>query len=157
MNTSALDTLQQLARRETDSAARQLSAAIEQHGNAKERLEMLVGLRTEYQQRLLQQSSTGVSIAAIRNYHAFMDKIDHAIAGQTRLEESASTRVDHANAGWQSKKRAEMTWESLVKREERAAALKAAKIERKQMDEFASRALRQRIGGDDNDYDGANG
>ena len=145
---SALDTLQLLAKRETDSAARQLSAAIEQHGSARQKLQMLVELRTEYVERLQQQSSQGMSIASIMNFQAFIAKIDDAIAGQQRLEASAGTRVEQANSGWQTKKRAEKTWESLIQRGDRAAALKALKQERKLMDEFASRATRHKIDGD---------
>ncbi len=145
---SALDTLQLLAKRETDSAARQLSAAIEQHGSARQKLQMLVELRAEYVERLQQQSSQGMSIASIMNFQAFIAKIDDAIAGQQRLEASAGTRVEQANSGWQAKKRAEKTWESLIQRGDRLAALKALKQERKLMDEFASRATRQQIDGD---------
>ncbi len=139
---TALDTLQLLAKRESDSAARQLSSAIAQHGSARQRLDMLIDLRTEYAQRLQRQSGEGMSIASIRNFQAFMEKIDDAIAGQARLEASASARVEQANAGWHTKKRAEKIWEALIRRSDRSAALKAQKQDRKLMDEFASRAAR---------------
>ncbi len=149
MDMTALDTLQQLAQRDTDGAARQLRSAIEHHAGARQRLELLLELRAEYLQRLQQQSGAGLSIAAICNFRNFIDKLDDAIAGQTRLEQSASAQVDYANAGWQARKRAEMSWESLAQRGERAAALAALRLERKQMDEFASRAVRARFGADD--------
>ncbi len=147
-NSTALDTLQMLARRETDGAARRLSTAIEQRGSARQKLDMLVALRSEYESRLQRQSGEGLSIAAIRNFHAFMEKIDQAIAGQVRLEESATARVEQANIGWQSKKRAEKKWEILGLRSERAAQLKAQRQDRKLMDEYASRAARPDRDGD---------
>ncbi len=140
---TALNTLQVLAKRESDSAVRLLSSAIEQHGHARQRLDMLMDLRAEYTQRLQQQSAAGISIMAIRNYQAFMEKIDHAIAGQQRLEAAATARVEQTRAGWQSKKRTEKTWELLIRRGVRADALKALTQERKLMDEFASRAAYQ--------------
>lgn len=147
-NRTALDTLQQLAQRETDGAARQLTVALDQQTSAKQRLDMLLELRAEYAERLLRQSREGMSIAAIKNFQAFMEKIDDAIAGQTRLAASASTRVEQANAGWQAKKRAEKTWESLIKRDDRANLLKEQRQDRKLMDEYASRAARRQMGDD---------
>ncbi len=147
-NRTALDTLQQLAQRETDGAARQLTVALDQQTSAKQRLDMLLELRAEYAERLLRQSREGMSIAAIKNFQAFMEKIDDAIAGQTRLAASASNRVEQANAGWQAKKRAEKTWDSLIKRDEQANLLKEQRQDRKLMDEYASRAARRQMGDD---------
>ncbi len=147
-NRTALDTLQQLAQRETDGAARQLTVALDQQTSAKQRLDMLLELRAEYAERLLRQSREGMSIAAIKNFQAFMEKIDDAIAGQTRLAASASNRVEQANAGWQAKKRAEKTWESLINRDDRANLLKEQRQDRKLMDEYASRAARRQMGDD---------
>ncbi len=148
-NRTALDTLQQLAQKETDGAARQLTSALEQQSSAKQKLDMLLELRAEYTERLLRQSREGMSIAAIKNFQAFMKKIDEAIAGQTRLAANATTQVEQANAGWQSKKRAEKTWESLISRNERTVLLKEQKQDRKLMDEYASRAARRTMNGDD--------
>ncbi len=147
-NRTALDTLQQLAQRETDGSARQLTVALDQQTSAKQRLDMLLELRAEYAERLLRQSREGMSIAAIKNFQAFMEKIDDAIAGQTRLAASASSRVEQANAGWQAKKRAEKTWDSLIKRDEQTNLLKEQRQDRKLMDEYASRAARRQMGDD---------
>jgi len=88
-NRTALDTLQQLAQKETDGAARRLTSALEQQTSAKQKLEMLLELRAEYTERLLRQSREGMSIAAIKNFQAFMKKIDEAIALQTDYAKSS--------------------------------------------------------------------
>ena len=150
---STLVTLQALAKREADSAARQLSAAIEQHGHARQRLSMLSDLRTDYAQRLQQQHAEGLSMMAIRNGHACHGKIDDAIAGQKKLEAAATTRVEQARACWQAKQRREKTWESLIRRGVHADAVRLLKQERKLMDELASRTGRHRRGESGTDGD----
>lgn len=148
MDRTAIDTLQELAQRDTERAARQLQQANQQHRQAQERLSMLIGLRADYEQRRQQQVQTGLSMAALANIHRFIHKIDHAIAGQQQLTQTAAARAEKSSAGWQAKKQAAMIWESLRMRSDRAARQKALARERRQMDEFAARCLR-RAGGRD--------
>lgn len=145
MNLTAINTLQQLAQREIDQAARALQTANQQHQASRQRLAMLVGLRADYGQRLQQACDSGVSMAAIRNFHGFIDKIDQAIAGQHQLEQSAAARAADISASWQARQRTAMIWASLRRRSEHAVLLGVQAQERRQMDEFAARSRQHAV------------
>lgn len=139
-HSTALDTLLELSTREADAAAESLGKASAQRADARQRLAMLQQLRDEYAQKLQDHTRTGLSFASYRNFVGFMEKIDLAIAGQKDIEATACARVERAQQAWQNCRKEGKTWERLLERAQSAADGKAARADRKLMDEFAARA-----------------
>ncbi len=139
-HSTALDTLLELSSREADAAAESLGKANAQRADAQERLAMLQQLRDEYAQKLQDHTRDGLSIASYRNFRGFMEKIDLAIAGQQDIESHARARAERAQQAWQDCRKEGKTWERLLERAQAAADGKAARADRKLMDEFAARA-----------------
>ncbi len=139
-NTSALDTLLALSSREADAAAELLGKAIARRDEAQQRLAMLNQLRDEYAQKLQRSAHDGLAFSTYRNFRMFMEKIDQAIAGQQQIESSASLQADHAKGHWQQRQHEGKTWELLLDRARAENDRKAARADRKLMDEFAARA-----------------
>ena len=137
---TALDTLLELSSRQADAAAESLGKANAQRADAQQRLDMLKQLRDEYAQKLQGHTRDGLSFASYRNFLGFMEKIDLAIAGQQDIEANARTRADRAQQAWQHCRKEGKTWERLLERAQAAADGKAARADRKLMDEFAARA-----------------
>ncbi len=131
-----------LAGQEADQAAETLGRAIARRADARQRLDMLTQLRSEYEQKLRRHQHDGLSFAAYRNFQRFMEKIDQAIAGQQAIEAEACTGAEQAQQGWQAAKREGRTWEVLIERAGRSEALREAKRDRQLTDEFAARAGR---------------
>jgi len=139
-HTTALDTLLELSTREADAAAESLGKANAQRADAQQRLDMLRQLRDEYAQKLQDHTRDGLSIASYRNFIGFMEKIDLAIAGQQDIEATARARAERAQQAWQECRKECKTWERLLERAQAVVNARAARADRKLMDEFAARA-----------------
>jgi flagellar protein FliJ len=139
-STSALETLIDLAQRASDECARRLGAARKAEDEAQQKLQMLLGYRDEYAQRLEAAQIAGITPQAYHNFVAFLAKLDTAVAGQRDVLRHAEARVVMEQKAWQESERKRLSYRTLTER----AAAQALKIEnkrdQKQMDDHAARA-----------------
>ncbi|RJG15583.1 flagellar export protein FliJ [Massilia cavernae] len=137
--TSALDTLIDLAQRETDDCAKRLGAALKAVEDAQQKLQMLLGYRDDYAKRLEQSQMAGMTPMAYRNFVAFVDKLDNAINGQREVIKHAEYKSNAEKLSWQAAERKRLSYRTLHER----AAAEALRIENKRdqkaMDEHAAR------------------
>jgi flagellar FliJ protein len=138
-STSQLDTLIDLARRETDDAAKRLGAALKAVSDAEEKLNMLVGYRDEYSRKFQASQQAGITPMAYRNFQAFMEKLDSAIHGQEEVLRHTQKRGEQEKATWQAAERKRMSYSTLRDREAAKQQKLEAKRDQKAMDEHASR------------------
>jgi flagellar protein FliJ len=136
---SALDTLIELAQRDTDEAAKRLGNALKALAETRQKLLMLEGYRSDYAQRFEQAQAAGITPPVYFNFVAFMGKLDSAIRGQQEVIGHAERRSAQENAAWQASERKRLSYLKLDAR----AALQALKVEnrreQKLMDEHAAR------------------
>jgi flagellar FliJ protein len=141
-NTSALDTLIELAQRDSDAAARRLGAALKAVEEAEAKLHMLLGYRDDYANKLDQAQMAGITPFAYRNFVAFIDKLDNAINGQREVLKHANYRSEQEKKAWQESERKRLSYRTLNER----AAAEALRIENKRdqkmMDDHAARSVR---------------
>ena len=141
-NTSALDTLIELAQRDSDAAAKRLGAALKAVEEAEAKLQMLLGYRDDYANKLDQAQMAGITPFAYRNFVAFIDKLDNAINGQREVLKHANYRSEQEKKAWQESERKRLSYRTLNER----AAAEALKIENKRdqkmMDDHAARTVR---------------
>jgi len=134
-----LETLMDLARRESDDAAKRLGTALKAVDEARQKHQMLVGYRDEYAKRFEAAQAAGITPMAYRNFQAFMEKLDVAVKGQLDMIKHAEYRGEQEKAAWQASERKRMSYSTLNDR----AAAEALKLEnkrdQKQMDEHAAR------------------
>jgi len=139
---SALDTLIDLATKETDEAAKRLGRAIRTGDEAEQKLQLLLQYRNDYLDRFQASLQAGsLNAAAYRNYQLFLDKLDEAIKGQQRIVQDTQKRVGKERGAWQESERKRISYDTLAERALQARELKEARREQKQTDEFAARAL----------------
>lgn len=138
-STQQLETLIDLARRETDDAAKRLGAALKAVADAEEKLNMLVGYRDEYGRRFDASQQQGITPMAYRNFQAFMEKLDTAIKGQQEVVRHSKARGDQEKQAWQEAERKRMSFSTLRDRAQAQELKKEAKRDQKAMDEHASR------------------
>jgi flagellar protein FliJ len=136
---SALDTLIELAQRETDEAAKRLGAALKAVDESEQKLAMLLGYRDDYALRLDAAQVAGITPMAYRNFVAFMDKLDIAINGQRDVIKHAQYKAGVEKAAWQGCERKRLSYRTLNERAAAAALHKENKRDQKQMDEHAAR------------------
>lgn len=136
---TALETLIDLAQRETDAAAKRLGAALKAVEDAEQKLKMLLDYREDYVQRLEQAQMAGMTPMAYRNFVAFLDKLDNALNGQREVIKHAQYKSGAEKAAWQASERKRLSYRTLNER----AAAEALRIENKRdqkaMDEHAAR------------------
>ncbi|HEX8403433.1 MAG TPA: flagellar export protein FliJ [Duganella sp.] len=134
-----LETLIDLARRETDDAAKRLGAALKAVDDATQKHQMLVGYRDEYVKRFEEAQAAGITPMAYRNFQAFMEKLDVAVKGQLDLIKHAEYRAAQEKTAWQNAERKRMSYSTLNDRAAADALKLDNKRDQKQMDEHAAR------------------
>jgi flagellar protein FliJ len=136
---TALDTLIELATKDSDAATKQLGRCIRIRDDAQQKLDMLLQYRDEYALRFEQNSTRGLSATAYRNFQLFIEKIDSVLAGQHEVLKLAQGRIDEAKTAWQACERKRLSYDTLATRAKNAARTAAGKRDQKQSDEQASR------------------
>ena len=134
-----LETLMDLARRETDDAAKRLGAALKAVDEAKQKHEMLVSYREEYIKRFEAAQQAGITPMAYRNFVAFIEKLETAIKGQLDMIKHAEYRSTQEKTAWQTSERKRMSYSTLNDRADAAALKLENKRDQKAMDEHAAR------------------
>ena len=138
-STAQLETLIDLARRESDAIAKRLGVALKAVEDARAKADMLVGYRDDYAQRFQANMAAGMTTMAYRNFQAFLDKLDQAINGQQELVQHALRRSEHEKTVWQASERKRMSYATLADRARDEALRLEAKRDQKAMDEHAAR------------------
>lgn len=136
---TALDTLIELASRQSDEAAQRLGQAMRTCQDTEQKLAMLLQYREEYDSRLQAGLAAGISISGYRNFQLFLEKLDAAIAGQQRLVQDAQRRMAAQRGEWHACERKRVSFDTLATRHQQAALKKEGRRDQKMMDEFATR------------------
>ncbi|MDQ7979121.1 flagellar export protein FliJ [Paraburkholderia sp. SARCC-3016] len=141
-----LQMLIELAQEELDAAAQRLGRAQRERNDLESQLNALIEYRNEYYTRFTTSAQLGMAAGNMRNFQAFIDTLDAAIEQQRRQLAAATARVEAAKPEWQKQKQKLGSYEVLQARGDAAEALKLARREQKDADEFGARALRMRAG-----------
>jgi flagellar FliJ protein len=139
---SALETLIELASKETDEAAKRLGKCMMAAEETEKKLALLMQYRDDYAARFQQNlTSGGLSAMGYHNFQVFLGKLDQAIDSQRQTVREAHERVAQERSAWQAGERKRMSYGTLVNRAEKAQQIKENKRDQKQMDEHAARQL----------------
>ena len=136
---SALNTLIDLAHKETDEAAKLLGVALRAGEEAEQKLDLLMQYRNDYATRCQADLTSGISTTHFNNFQVFMQKLDHAIAGQQKVVNEAKQRIAQARAAWQSCEQKKMSFVTLADRASKEDARRELWRDQKQNDEYAAR------------------
>jgi len=137
---SALQTLIELAQRESDAAARRLGVALQAVDEAGQKLEMLLGYRDDYARKLDEAQVSGITPFSYHNFVAFVAKLDNAIGGQREVLKHAEYRRDVEKSAWQESERKRLSYRTLTERAAQEALKVENKRDQKAMDEHAARS-----------------
>lgn len=136
---SALKTLIELTKEETDKAAQILGLAIKALEDAEKKLNMLHDYREEYAKKFRNNLSVGMTTMEFANFQQFIAKLDAAIQGQDQFVSEEKRRVDFRKKTWQECDQKKVSYDTLHTRAIAKAQHAASKREQKEMDEFAAR------------------
>jgi flagellar FliJ protein len=136
---SALHTLIELANKETDEAAKRLGAALRVCEEAGQKLDLLLQYRDDYALRCQSSLAVGISTTHFNNFQVFMQKLDHAIAGQQKVVSDANDRAMQARAAWLVCEQKKMSFVTLADRASKENIRRELYRDQKQNDEHAAR------------------
>ena len=138
---SALETLIELATRESDDAAKRLGKCMKAAEETEQKLALLMQYRDDYAARFQQNLATGLTAMGYRNFQQFLDKLEVAIASQQQIVREAHARTERERAAWQAGERKRMSYGTLASRAQKVQQAKDNKRDQKQTDEHAARQL----------------
>ena len=141
-NASALDTLIDLAQRESDACAKRLGAALKAVEEGEQKLQMLLGYRDDYANRLDAAQMAGITPFAYQNFVAFLGKLEQAIDGQREVLKHARVKAEMERKGWQESERKRLSYRTLNERAALDALALESKRDQKMMDDHAARTAR---------------
>ncbi|MBB5392926.1 MULTISPECIES: flagellar export protein FliJ [unclassified Herbaspirillum] len=136
---SALETLIDLATKETDEATKRLGRAIRVGEEAQQKLAILQQYRDDYAARFQETLTTGLTALSYRNFQLFIEKIDTAITGQQDVVYSTQQKVADARLAWQACERKRMSYDTLATRAREKQLQQENRRDQKTTDEHASR------------------
>lgn len=133
----SLQPLLELALKQRDAAERELRALKARWEEAESRLRELQTYERDYQARLGSGLEGGLSMALLREHHAFLQKLALAVAQQVGEVARRRAAWDAGQAHWQDLYRRQRAFEALAERHRRVEDRREAKQEQKQSDELA--------------------
>jgi len=139
---SALETLIDLAQKDSDAAAKRLGAANKLVEEAEQKLEMLVGYRDEYARKLDAAQVAGITPFAYHNFVAFIGKLDNALNGQRDVLKHARFKAESERKTLQESERKRLSYRTLNERAASEALKVQNKRDQKLMDDHAARGAR---------------
>ena len=139
-NSFRLKVVQDLAQKESDSAATRLGMLNAEVTKADQKLQMLLDYREEYRGRLRATVNQDVHNASWMNFQQFLAKLDEAIEQQRGACAAARQAVARGQSDWQSKQIQVKAYDTLAQRHDTAQQMKVKKLEQHATDEFAARS-----------------
>jgi len=146
---TAWNRLKELAEQKRDDHARTLGKLIGARNEAHDKLDVLIGYRRDYLNRLDGATRAGIDGEGLRNFRTFLAQLERAIEQQTDAMTDAQQRVQAAQIAWRDESRRVESYQTLDDRRAKATARTEARKAQKATDEFAARTRLSLYGGDD--------
>jgi flagellar FliJ protein len=133
----------ELAMRRLEASTTQLQKLGVQRREAQAKLEQLCGFRSEYQASRQQGLAQGMEPDRLRDFDAFLTKLELAIAQQSAEVERASRAWESEHLRWLELRSREEAMRVLERRHRLQLAAEEARGEQKQQDELAAGKIRR--------------
>ena len=134
-------TLIDVAQHKTDSAAIKVGQLNARLSESDQKHSVLVNYRDEYRLRLETAVTRGAPVAEVRNFRAFLDKLDEAVEQQENEVGFWRDQIDNALGKWQGEQRSLSSFNTISARRDALESRAQGRREQKQQDEFAARAV----------------
>jgi len=139
---STLNMLIDLARNDTDDAARELAKMAKARQEAQQQLDALHSYRKDYAERLQEASKSGLTASNYHNFRQFIATLDDAVSQQNKILEQLDAKLQQGRDAWLAEKRRLNSFETLQTRQLRHQAVIEARREQRLTDEMSARGPR---------------
>ncbi|AOY94729.1 flagellar export protein FliJ [Cupriavidus sp. USMAA2-4] len=137
-----LNLLADLAQNDTEAATRELGRLQGLRTQAEQQLAALNKYREEYRARMQAMAQDGMTATRWQDYAQFLTSLDGAIRQQGQALAQAEAALLTGRANWQSQKRRQNSFDTLVARAEAREQAAGARREQRANDEYAARLAR---------------
>lgn len=137
-----LQSLVDLSADRVDAAERRLQALHADRRHAQEKLAQVEAYRVEYRERLQRSLAQGMSVTQMRDFHAFLSRLDEACrqqAAEVALREAAHAAGQNE---WLEQRRRKSAFDALSTRHRQSENMREAKHEQRLQDDHAQAMLR---------------
>lgn len=131
--------VQKIANNKERKAAAALGESLKEQKTAEQKLLALQGYHAEYLEKLRDSSKRGLSAAQLREYQAFLNKLETAISEQQHKVESSRQDTQSSRAQWQNRYTKSKAMEKAVDRMRADEEKEEGRKEQKLSDEHAQR------------------
>lgn len=143
---SSLQVLVELAEHRSQEVARNLGLLINRGEQGEAKLQMLRNYLREYRTRLDDAVREGLEPERLRNYLAFIARLERAIAEQALEAATAQARIEGEKVHWLEQERERRTFETLLDRRRAEGTRLEARNQQKEADEIATRTVLRQSG-----------
>ena len=143
-DTFRLKVVQDLAQRQSDTAAIQLGTLNAEAAKAEAKLNMLITYREDYRERFRSSVHQDVQSAGWKNFQEFLVKLDEAIDQQRAVVLASQQAVHRGQREWQSRQKQVKAYDTLEQRHDLVQANRLKKLDQRLMDDFAARGYSAR-------------
>jgi flagellar FliJ protein len=140
-NPFRLKVVQDLAQRQSESAAMHLGALNAEAAKAEAKLNMLLGYREEYRDRFRASVQQDIHSAGWKNFQQFLEKLDEAIEQQRATVLGSQQGVHRGQREWQTKQKQVNAYDTLEQRHGAVQAERTKRLDQRLMDDFAARTF----------------
>ena len=122
-----LKPLLDLSRNRMDDAASELGKLISREQEGADKLKMLKDYRAEYEARFMETAAQGIGVEALRNFNAFITRIDEAIEAQQQIVKRSQNATARGQQTWMHQRNRLKAFDTLHERhlaEQQRAELK---------------------------------
>jgi flagellar FliJ protein len=135
-----LEAVRELAQRRTEGAANDLRGQADRLRAAERKLEQLRQYAAEYRLSRSAALTRGLTAARLREYDVFLARLQEAMQSQALEVDRAQATWEAARLRWVEAHRREKAMDALAERHADEEQLRENRRDRKEQDEFASRA-----------------
>lgn len=140
---SPLKTLQELAHSRVDEATKRLGQLIASEQACEVKLSMLQQYRKEYCERFRESARNGLDPSSLRNYSAFIGKLDDAIRAQQSIVDHSRHATAQGQEKWASEHSRAKAFDTLSHRQHLQEMHRQNKQEQRISDEHAIKHYRK--------------
>jgi flagellar FliJ protein len=135
-----LQSVHELAAERLEAATRRLGQLKGEWQAAEDKLAQLRGFQEEYRRRLAEAVASGLDMVRMRDFHAFLSKIELAIRQQQAEVERRRLEWERGQQQWLEERRQLKTFEVLKARHDAQERVREARRAQREQDEHAQRA-----------------
>lgn len=133
-----LKPLLDLSKSQLDTAAGELGKLVAKEQEGARKLELLQTYRAEYDARFREEAANGIGVEALRNYGAFIARIDDAIAAQRAQLEQSQQHTVAGKQAWVSQRNRVKAFDTLHDRHRANEQRNESKAEQRLSDEHSA-------------------